>query len=339
MLKCLHLLAIVGLLSTATLRAQWITDIPPTGEQNYLPVEGGGYKMIPDTITSLDTLIHRLYGQWDYIETGKGYWIGYTEDMFSIAAHGDKAIEPLMNIIRNAKDHRARIGALNTLHLIGIDRRVAGRFYEEFFNPKARLAMLQLVRDSILRKDVLQLLVRDPWLSDISYLMDILRESITDDVFLVNAFKLYPMNEGPFQQYYSKRVGDIKMHLRAIKKDTPKSQRNYDAQVKASLKLLDKDPCIEVLPEVYITSLYKPGEELQSKDIDVPLWIFLTSSNAFVYCDVDDHILQYYVEDDKLIFCTIQTVKTRLLNWWDSLPDDKKAQYARLNWVSVPVEK
>ena len=77
-------------------------------------------------------LIQRLEEDWREVETGKAYWIGYTKDMYSIAAHGDDAIYPLLSFIKKAKSNRAKYGAILSLHLIGIDRKIAGRFYEEF---------------------------------------------------------------------------------------------------------------------------------------------------------------------------------------------------------------
>ena len=51
-----------------------VIDRAPSGRQNYLPVEGGRIHMKIDSTTSLDSLLARLYKDWDLVETGKGYW-------------------------------------------------------------------------------------------------------------------------------------------------------------------------------------------------------------------------------------------------------------------------
>jgi hypothetical protein len=118
-----------------------ITDVAPSGRQNYLAVEGGGWKMKIDTTTSLDSLIGGLSKNWQFIETGKMYWIGYTEDMYSIAARGDIAIQPLIDVLQNSSNSYAKYGAIYCLHLIGINRTIVGRFTEKFVNTKARAAL------------------------------------------------------------------------------------------------------------------------------------------------------------------------------------------------------
>jgi hypothetical protein len=116
-----------------------------------LPVEGGSIVMVIDWKTSLDSLILRLSGDWKFIETGKMYWFGYTNDMFSIAARGDSAIGPLVKVVETSTDQKARLGAICTLHLIGIDRKIRGRFVEAFVDAKARNALLSDRNNEIVR--------------------------------------------------------------------------------------------------------------------------------------------------------------------------------------------
>src|SRR5687768_14009231 len=77
-----------------------VTDVAPSGTQNLLPVEGGSIRMKIDSITPLKDLISQLNQEWQLLETGKGYWIGYTNDMFSIAAHGDSAVAALSDFCK-----------------------------------------------------------------------------------------------------------------------------------------------------------------------------------------------------------------------------------------------
>ena len=120
-----------------------VIDATPSSRQNYIAVEGGGWKVKIDTTISLDSLIGRLSKNWQFIEAGKMYWIGYTEDMYSIAARGDSAIQSLINVLQSSSNSYAKYGAIYCLHLIGINSTIEGRFYEKFVSPKARTALLQ----------------------------------------------------------------------------------------------------------------------------------------------------------------------------------------------------
>jgi len=142
-------------------------DRAPSGRENYLPVEGGSIHMNIDSTTSLATLIKRLSGKWELLETGKMYWIGYTDDMFSIAARGREAINPLVHLVEANSNSQAKLGAIYTPHLIGIRRRIVGRFVEAFVNTSARKALLYLLKYPDWQPMIMQLLIRDPWLSDV----------------------------------------------------------------------------------------------------------------------------------------------------------------------------
>ena len=65
--------------------------------------------------------------------------------MFSIASRGEIAIPTLMEFIKNTPSKKGKIGAIYTLHLIGIDRQIVGRFEEKFVKTEARSALLKLL--------------------------------------------------------------------------------------------------------------------------------------------------------------------------------------------------
>ena len=138
----LLLLFVTGCLPTysqsPTANLQGNTPAPlPKGKYAHRPTEGSGMEVPIDTVTALDTLIHRLNRKWYFVETGKAYYIGYTDDMYSIAAHGETAIEPLMQFLRASSSPQSKYGVVYTLHLIGINSVVAGRYYEEFKKQKS----------------------------------------------------------------------------------------------------------------------------------------------------------------------------------------------------------
>ncbi len=97
-----------------------------------LPIEGGAYIPVIDSISSLQYLINKFNGDWKFIPTYKMYWIGYTDYMFSVAARGNDAIPVLINFVDTSKNQHAQEGAIYTLHLIGINGIIAGRFGESF---------------------------------------------------------------------------------------------------------------------------------------------------------------------------------------------------------------
>ena len=99
----------------ATLAGATFVDVAPSSLKNARAVEGGSQRVLIDTNTPLSELVKRLDGNWELVETGKAYWIGYTDDMYSIAAHGEKAIDPLLAFIRTSKSDKARGGSYTPL--------------------------------------------------------------------------------------------------------------------------------------------------------------------------------------------------------------------------------
>jgi hypothetical protein len=188
------------LLGGESLASQAVLDLPPRSRQNERAVTGGKQKVDVDTNAPLSVLIERLEGDWQEVMTGKAYWFGYTKDMYSIAARADGAIAPLLSFAKNAPSPHAKYGAILTLHLIGIDRRITGRFSEEFKNPRARNALLDCLADDSLRDDAMLMLIRDPWPSDIPRLMRVMRNSHSDCWTIVNGIFRYKLKGIPFRQ-------------------------------------------------------------------------------------------------------------------------------------------
>jgi len=161
---------------------------------------GGGRAVSYDTITPLVELIKKLAKPWEFTDTEKGYWIGYTDDMYSIARYKNKAIEKLTDFIDTSRSQRAREGALYTLHLIGINFRVVGRFIEDFENQNARNALLKYLDDNELNGTVVSLIKRDPWLSDIPKLMQYLSGTNGDYSKVLVALQRYEFDGKPLEQ-------------------------------------------------------------------------------------------------------------------------------------------
>ena len=193
----------------ATLAGATFVDVAPSSLKNARAVEGGSQRVLIDTNTPLSELIKRLEGNWNLVETGKAYWIGYTDDMFSIAAYGEEAINPLLSFIKTSKSDKARRGAVLTLHLIGIESQIVGRYAEKFTSEKVRKAFYQLLNDDDLRDEVLSLLVRDPWPSDIKPVFKTLAH-VADDkcTATVNALFCYNLNNPAFEHSPLSKTND-----------------------------------------------------------------------------------------------------------------------------------
>jgi hypothetical protein len=170
-------------------------DSTYTDYRNYRMVEGGGDKIDIDKTTPLSTLINKLTKDWKLVMTGKRYWIGYTDDMYSIANHGDEAVSALVDFIDSTNNLKAKEGAIYTLHLIGINSRIVGRFIEDFHNKKARNALLKYLPDSTLHKTIVTLLMRDPWLTDVPHIMAFLTLPNRDYSTILSALGRYDINE------------------------------------------------------------------------------------------------------------------------------------------------
>jgi hypothetical protein len=141
--------------------------------------------------------------------------------MFSIAAHGDAAIEPLMNFIGAAAKPHGRYGAVFALHLIGINNKIAGRFYEEFTSVKARTALRELMQIEELQDPIMELLKRDPWQSDVPCLFAALSQSKADDWPLVNGLTRYKVPRMPMHETIPSELG-TSFKVPAIQHNTSK---------------------------------------------------------------------------------------------------------------------
>jgi len=303
-----------------------ITDVAPSGRQNYIAVEGGGWKMKIDTTTSLDSLIGRLSKNWQFIETGKMYWIGYTEDMYSIAARGDKAIEPLMNVLENSSKDYAKYGAVYCLHLIGINRTIAGRFYEKFVNPKARMALLQFLKDTSLQEDIMRLLIRDPWQSDISTIIETMKDCKTDCWSLVNGLTRYKINNLPIHQTIPDDIKDISVNLKYTNPLVLEANFDFEGQIKEALNSFRNLRNKKIVIEDTLFKSKLMGDFGSKYESPVSVQEFFRLLDFDNYTSLGSRV-QYYVADDKLYICSPETARRRLIEWWINLTADEKASY------------
>ena len=194
-MRLLKLLSLALMLLPTPLVAQGRPDIPPDGTRFRRAVEGGGSVVEPDLATPLPELLKRLESNWSFKETGKAYWIGYTDDMYSIAARGEEIIPQIVEFANKTESTKAKFGAILSIHLIGIECKIAGRFIEEFKEEAARQALLSFLGDNDVAIRVMYLLARDPWESDLPTLFEHLSGDNRElNHTLVNALFRYPNN-------------------------------------------------------------------------------------------------------------------------------------------------
>ena len=216
MIKSQSLLLIIAQLLNAYVTGQ-IVDIPPNGRQNYRARQGGSIKVNLDKTIPLAHLINKLDSNWEFVETGKAYWIGYTNDMYSIASHSDSAITPLIDHFKSTKSKSGKLGAIYCLHLIGINSKIVGRFTEKFENKKARDALVTLAKNKEYTGIIVSLLGRNPWESDLPVLIELLKEN-NSSMELINALFRYTAipyheNDLPFRQTISENSDTINVFL------------------------------------------------------------------------------------------------------------------------------
>ena len=303
-----------------------VIDVAPMGRQNILPVEGGGIRMKIDSITPLNKLIARLNDDWSFLETGKGYWIGYTQDMFSIASRGDSAIPVLMEFFNSTQNKKGKLGAIYTLHLIGINRQIVGRFEEKFINPEARSALLKLLPQPEFTYAVTELLMRDPWKSDIPYLFEILQSGANEETCwpIINSLKRYKISEVPITSYLVDSLRTLSIRLKADNETILDPDFDFNGQIKEALKEFRKryPDKIKVEEELFNDELsvyYKTRLERSLSISDFLRGLAIDRDYFFSYSKIGCKI-QYYVQNGKLYFCTVNTARQRLINWWRGLP-------------------
>lgn len=287
----------------------------------YIHVEGGSLDIKVDSISTIEELIPRLITNNELYETGKRYWFGYNDLMFSIAVHSDSAIKPLLTFIDTTKSYDAKIAACYTLHLIGINCIEKGRISEEFVNTKARKALLGLLRDDKLQKFVMELLIRDAWQSDVPTLMDILHASKSDCWPITNGLVRYMLSDCPINQKIPQEIKDLHIQFTPLQlpNNKPDNKRykklfgRFFVQFRKTYKsiIFIEDTLLDY--DFYHPPFSTYGEPLSFLNLDQ----LLQSTYQNDYCDIGNN-LQYYFVKDKIHICSSMTGKRRWLNWWGS---------------------
>lgn len=274
-----------------------------------------------DSTTSLDSLIGRLSGNWNFIETGKMYWIGYTNDMFSIAARKDSAIRPLINVIEHSRNDRAKLGAIYTIHLIGINRSIVGRYVEQFVDTNARKALLYLLKYSDWQSTIMQLLIRNPWKSDVPDLIETMQRSDSDCWTLVAGLNRYKLADAPIHQKIPDNIANINVKLRYSDPMTLRPDFDLEEQIQEALDSIIAlhNSLITVEPALLTQKLggsfrFKLGHKTFPDGSQGTSIGELLDPWGLNFFDVGNRF-QYYMDDGKLYICTADTAKKRWIKW------------------------
>jgi hypothetical protein len=299
------------------------------GNRYIAPKAGGGRVVIYDTITPLVDLINRFEKPWELRETGKGYWIGYTNDMYSVARYQDKAIGKLTDFIDTSRNLHAKQAALFTLHLIGINCRVVGRFIEDFENQEARNALLKYLNDSELNQTVAYLIKRDPWLSDIPQIMRYLSITNNDCSNVLTALQRYNFDGKPLEQIIPDDPFEKNIYLNDPDFSGLHSIEMLIAFQKALEPYLTIDTEITASPEgqkaTNSTSSEGHGGKLSFNFV-------VESSKTFSYCD-SENSYDYTFKDHKVEIIGQKKARQIWLDWWIALSQSDKEQLFASNHI------
>jgi hypothetical protein len=324
-MKTYHLIVIVilGVFNTAKGQA---LDSASYGNDEYRPVMGGGQRVNRSAKAPLNELIQRLEKPWQLVWTGKAYWIGYTDDMYLIADHKNEAIPLLVNFIDTATNVKAQKGGLYTLHLIGIDEKVAGRFSENFVNKKARTALLRYLNDKSLHETVVYLLMRDPWLSDIPKLMDYLCKPDRDYSKVLSALQRYEFDNKPIGQIIDTNITNKQIDISHTGNNTPEPAYSIDELISyqtalGSRFLVDRE--IEKSHEWINGKVRLSKMKLYKNSEQFGFGFSFLIRDGFNFCEFQESFF-YTFHDHKLTI--YGPIKTRQIwiNWWNKLSDRER---------------
>ncbi|RYD98833.1 MAG: hypothetical protein EOP54_06235 [Sphingobacteriales bacterium] len=307
----------------------------------WLATEGGGRNIIVDTVTPTIDLIKMLEQPWSFKNTGKAYYIGFTELMFSIAHKGDLVVDTLIDYYKTTPSDRAKHGIIYTLYLIGIERETGSRLNEPFKNKKARKALLSLLRYSSNNATIARLLMRDPWLSDIPELIDYLNiEKNTEYTWpIVKALMRY--NAPGFcigQSLKDKGTYHISRSEAFKKIDHKNSINSLD---KTSLKLFEEkySESICVTPLLFEQDLagdYKTGSNENISLIEFSGSHITGTEDYFSSYIALGSRFVHYVEGDIIHFCSIEIAQKRIIDWWAGLTSTGQAFFKDKNVFNPP---
>lgn len=299
-------------------------------QPNWRNREGGSELATIDSTVALPALLQRLNSNWKLVQTGKAYWIGYTNDMYAIAAHKEAAIEPLRELATTGSSLDSRIGAVYTLHLIGIRGRVVGRNYEEFTSVPARRALHSLLADSVVGQLAMELLMRDPWASDVPVLLAALELGSPADWVILNALCRYAVPGYPLLPPLPENVGLQKVQVAEIPSRILDAAE-YSAWARQVLRAIQRRnlPSITVEEGLPEQPAYRPDDSftfIGEARKQVRIRDFLYQITTVDYVSTGSRI-HYYLREKGVVICSTATARKKVLDWWAAQPATFRHQF------------
>jgi len=281
---------------------------------------GKPIEMHLDSITPLNKLILRLETQNKLNHTRENDLIGYNDLIFSIAVHGDSAINPLIKFIHATKSYDAKIAAVYSLHLIGINCITSheGRF-ELFPNLNARKALFQLLAEEVyLQPRIMLLLSRRPMASDVPVLFDILNSSKSDCWAITCGLVRYDLRNIPVAQKLPEKIWRKEVYI-----NNPKGYLNDIAVSKTIKKIATKYCDFVVVEDTLFNYHYEFPMMHNGYKMFYSVGNIVTIGDLCDYCTFINPFhfgsnFQYYYKNDKITFCSPKTSKHLWLEWWKS---------------------
>ena len=302
-------------------------------------VEGSGQIVEPDLKTPVSEILKRFKSNWNLQQTGKAYWIGYTDDMYSIAARGEKTIPQILDFAVNNDLMRAKMAAIYTIHLIGIECTIAGRCIEEFKNKIARQALYSLLDDEDVAVYVVRLLARDPWETDLPQLFQKLSGDNRElNKIIVNLLFRYPNDCNAFGGTLSEHsespkvvlvTGEGKFELGTL---TELTREKKEESVERVNRLIwsENDLIFQPGSKGHIVWKIKNGDSAQkkfakhypglslSRFVNDALNNSLRNSRSFRYCcDIND-LFNFAITNNEIHLLTPEASRKIWLNWWNA---------------------
>ncbi|MBX7222561.1 MAG: hypothetical protein K1Y36_21620 [Blastocatellia bacterium] len=312
-----------GFALTSSGLAQCEKNQPP-----FLPMEGGGITIQLDRRTPLPQLVQRLESNWELRVTGKGYWIGFTDDMFSIAAYKEAALPHLQRLMSSTQSAHTKQGVALTAHLIGLNSCINRRMSEPFKSEAARRFLCHWLKDQDVQIQILTLLIRDPHLTDIPYLIEQLKTGTPHAWGFVKALQRYPISNKPVHTELPKELGLLECPPTNAK---PGVTDEYLTSMLTIIDALQKTEGVnfQIEPHLVDSDFFGDMKFASSYPVKGRFGGLLSEITATGFCWLGLK-LEYFVEDHKVVLCGMETARQRWLDWSEANPTKHLGSQSKL---------
>jgi hypothetical protein len=182
------------------------------------------------------------------------------------------------------------------------------------------------MKESTLSYQIMKLLSRDPWPSDIPYLFDLLEKKTDEEIIwpILNFLKRYEIHDYlPYNNYQEIPEDFNILSIDFPVKDENSLSRDFDfsTQAREALKKFKKK---------FRDKIEIENEILKNKENILKFTNTKLSNNT----NIDDltscigmSTIKYYFEKGKIYFFTIKTTQNRTVSWWQNLSEEEKKKF------------